>query len=120
MRLQKFDAEVKEHNFGQFIQLHISSEFILFLFWSLMVKQHQSCGSLKPKFKEEGNLEHWQPQLQNVFGERFKREKKPKSQVANLEHWQPQLTNVEAALKLEEVVFAKSKTVLVVRFEWFQ
>ena len=57
-----------------------------------MVKQHQSCGSLKPKFKEE----------------------------ANLEHWQPQLTNVEAALKLEEVVFAKSKTVLVVRFEWFQ
>ena len=57
-----------------------------------MVKQHQSCGSLKPKFKEEGNLEHWQPQL----------------------------TNVEAALKLEEVVFAKSKTVLVVRFERFQ
>ena len=94
MRLQKFDAEVKEHNFGQFIQLHISSEFILFLFWSLMVKQHQSCGSLKPKFKEEGNLEHWQPQL----------------------------TKVEAALKLEEVVFAtpRSKTVLVVRVKRFQ
>ena len=56
-----------------------------------MVKQHQSCASLKPKFKEEGNLEHWQPQL----------------------------TNVEAAFKLEEVVFAtpKSKTVLVVRFQ---
>ena len=36
----------------------------------------------------------------------------------NLEHWHPQLTKVEAAFKLEEVVFAtpKSKTVLVVGF----